>query len=96
MIKKITEIARLCGEQIERKDERIATCVLTVKARVPYSPHEHAIRLLYSESIVSGSGMYNRSAWQNALGNLGTNITTSLDDGDIDFRLHTIDISLTV
>lgn len=82
------------GSSIAHKGERIATLMLTVRAATTYSPHEDALRLMYTELLLSGAGKLSREGWLHELGNLGSTIQVSLDDGNIDFSLHAIDTSL--
>lgn len=84
----------LQGNAIVRQGERIATLALSVRAHVPYSPFHHALRLVYAEAVQSGAGKLDKDAWQDALGDLGSFIQVSLDHGDIDFSLRSVDTSL--
>lgn len=84
----------LRGEVIKRTRERMATLIISVEAHTTYTAREHVLRLLYADVIQRGAGKLDKLAWQNALGNLGATIHVSIDDGFIDFRLHTIDSSV--
>jgi zinc protease len=85
---------KLTLHSVIRKDERVATLILSVNARVKNSPKIDSTRLVYSEMLLAGAGSYNRNEWQNALGELGSNITVTCSDGDIDFSVSTVDSSL--
>lgn len=84
----------LQGTSVVRPGERIATLLLSVRAHTPQDPFQQAIRLMYAEVIQSGAGKLNKDAWQDALGDLGSFIRVSIDDGDIDLAVRSVDTSL--
>ncbi len=87
----ISKKPSLKGVCITQKNERMAKLVLTVRAHVGSSAQMHALRLVYAEAVLSGAGKYSREAWQDALGNIGADISVSLDAGDIDFSVTALD-----
>jgi zinc protease len=76
---------------IIREEERIIMGMLSIRAFVPYSAHEHALRLIYCEILLAGSGTYTREAFQDALGTVGSSIFVSFDDGYIDIGIQALD-----
>ncbi len=81
----------LQGTEIVRDNEKLVILSFSACTERPQSAHEEALRLVYTEALLSGAGVYNREKFLDTLSLLGSSLSVSADAHYMHISLQAID-----
>jgi predicted Zn-dependent peptidase len=80
------------GTAIIRTNERLSLLSLTIQARTQkHSAHDEALRMVYADALLSGTGSYTREQFHHTLNMLGSDIQVSADGSGVSFSMSALD-----
>lgn len=94
MLKKQIQEKGLQGTIIERSDERLVVLSLSARIERSWNVREEALRLVYAEALLAGSGKHGRTAFLDALAAQGISLHVSSDADYVHIDLQAIDTTL--